>query len=299
MAVPGFQNLMLPLLKVTADRQEHSISQVTDILAFEFKLTDADRKELLSSGKQSRFDNRVGWARTYLKKARLLESTGVGKFRITERGLEVLSDNPSYINIAYLDRFPEFLAFHKLSQLEKKEKGKQEEAERTPQEILEANYQYLRAELAHELLERTKKGSPRFFEKLVLDLLVAMGYGGSREDVEHVGRIGDGGIDGTIKEDKLGLDVVYVQAKRWEGTVGRPVVQGFAGSLEGQRAKKGILVTTSKFAQEAKEYTDRIEKKIVLIDGEQLAHLMVDHGVGVADVATYTVKKVDYDYFIE
>ncbi|MBC6937830.1 MAG: hypothetical protein DWB42_18655 [Chloroflexi bacterium] len=170
----------------------------------------------------------------------------------------------------------------------------------TPEEILEASYQDLRTDLAKELLERVKACSPRFFEKLVVDLLLAMGYGGSRKDAgAAIGQSGDGGIDGIIKEDRLGLDIVYVQAKRWDGTVGRPVVQAFAGSLEGFRARKGVFITTSTFSKDAREYVERIEKKIVLIDGEQLAQFMIDYGIGVTEVATYTVKKADQDYFGE
>jgi restriction system protein len=299
MAVPDFQSIMLPLLKIAGDMKEHSVSESVDVLAQEFRLTEDDRKELLSSGRQTRFDNRVGWTRTYLKKAGLLEYTGMGKFRITQRGLEVLSTNPKRINVKFLKQFPEFLEFQKFSQQVKKEVEKPDESEKTPEEILADNYQYLRDSVAHELLERIRSCSAKFFEELVLDLLVAMGYGGSRKDAERVGRIGDGGIDGTIKEDKLGLDFVYVQAKRWQGTVGRPVVQAFAGSLEGQRARKGVLITTSNFSPDAKDYVEKIEKKIVLIDGEQLSQLMIDHGIGVTEVASYAVKKVDHDYFSE
>jgi len=232
------------------------------------------------------------------EKAGLLESTGRGKFRITNRGLEILRSNPTGINTRFLKQFPEFLEFQNLSRQENKQDEKDEEPSRTPEEVLEGSYQDLRRDLAQELLNRVKNSSPRFFERLVVDLLVALGYGGSRRDAgQAVGQSGDGGIDGIIKEDKLGLDVVYIQAKRWEATVGRPIVQAFAGSLEGQKARKGVLITASQFSQEAKDYVNRIEKKIVLIDGEQLAQLMIDHGIGVTEVASYTVKKVDHDYF--
>ena len=196
-------------------------------------------------------------------------------------------------------QFPEFAEFRTLSRQNDEQEEKEEEPTQTPEETLESSYQSLRRALAQELLERIKGCPPRFFEKLVVDLLVAMGYGGSRKDAgQAVGQSGDGGIDGIIKEDKLGLDVVYIQAKRWDGTVGRPVVQAFAGSLEGQRARKGVLITTSQFSQDAKDYVNRIEKKIVFIDGEQLAQLMIDHNMGATEVATYTVKKVDLDYFL-
>jgi restriction system protein len=300
MAVPDFQSMMLPLLKIAGDGQEHSFGEVLDALAMQLQLTDSDRKETLPSG-QSRFDNRVGWARTHLKKAALVESTGRGKFRITERGLEVLKSNPASIDIKFLMQFTEFVDFRNLSRQTSKPDGEKVEGpDQTPEEALESSYQNLRQALAQELMERIKNCSPRFFEGLVVDLLVAMGYGGSRKDAgQAVGQSGDGGIDGIIKEDKLGLDVVYIQAKRWEGSIGRPVVQAFAGSLEGQRARKGVLITTSQFTQDARDYVNRIEKKIVLIDGNQLAQLMIDHGIGVAEVANYTVKKIDLDYFGE
>jgi restriction system protein len=294
MAVPGFQALMLPLLKIAGDGREHSLDEAIESLAVQFALGGEDRKELLPSGRQVRFDNRAGWARTYLKKAGLLESTGRGKFRITERGLGVLKGNPTSIDVRFLARYPEFVEFKKAT----KREPEGEEAGQTPEEALELGYQNLTRTLAQDLLERIKSCSPRFFENLVVDLLVAMGYGGSRKDAgQAVGQSGDGGIDGIIKEDKLGLDVVYVQAKRWEASVGRPIVQAFAGSLEGQRARKGVFITTSQFSPDARDYVTRIEKKIVLIDGQQLAQLMIDHGVGVTELASYTVKKVDMDYF--
>jgi len=300
MTVPSFQNLMLPLLNILGDQREHTLGEVIDALAVRLDLSEDERRALLASGKQSRFDNRVGWARTYLKKAGLLESTGRGRFRITERGLHVLRDNPREISVRFLKQFPEFLEFQSVSRRGARDEGEDTiELNQTPEEVLESSYQNLRLNLAQDLLERVKNSSPRFFENLVIDLLVAMGYGGSRQDAEAVGRSGDGGIDGIIKEDKLGLDVVYVQAKKWEGTVGRPTVQAFAGSLEGQRARKGVLITTSQFSPEAKEYVNRIEKRIVLMDGEQLAQFMIDHNLGVTEVASYVVKKVDLDYFGE
>ncbi len=198
-----------------------------------------------------------------------------------------------------MKQFPEFLEFQKGTRSSQKEE-EIEDAQRTPFETLEVAYQDLRRALAQDVLDRVKRCSLKFFEKLVVDLLVAIGYGGSKKDAgQAVGRCGDDGVDGIIKEDKLGLDVVYIQAKRWEGTVGRPTVQEFAGSLEGHRARKGVLMTTSRFSQDAKDYVGRIEKKIVLIDGEQLAQLMIDHGIGVTEVVSYAVKRVDSDYFEE
>jgi restriction system protein len=238
-----------------------------------------------------------------MKKAGLLESTGRGKFRINDRGLSVLRDDPPEINVKFLEQFPGFLEFHRGSSKDDNNDLNDDAADKTktPEEILETSYQRLRGDLALDLLDRIMGCSPEFFEKLVVDLLVAMGYGGSRRDAgKAVGRSGDGGIDGIIKEDKLGLDAVYIQAKRWEGTVGRPAVQAFAGSLMGNRAGKGVFITTSQFTREASDYVKAIQQpKIVLIGGEELAQFMINHDIGVADVATYRVKRVDLDYFGE
>lgn len=297
MPIPTLFDLTLPLLEILNDSNEHNKNEVVELLAIKFQLTEAERKELLPSGIQTRFNNRVDWARAELKMGGLLESTGIKRFRITLRGLQVLKDNPTRIDRTFLKQFPDY----RYSKQEIKQNEKEEvEQSQTPQEILESNYQALKRNLAQDLLNQMKRCSPRFFEQLVVDLLLAMGYGGSRADAgEVVGRSGDGGIDGIIKEDKLGLDFIYVQAKRWEGTVGRPVVQGFAGSLDERRARKGVMLTTSQYSQDAKNYVGRIGKTIVLIDGEELAQLMIDHGVGVSEVATYTVKKIDLDYFEE
>lgn len=299
MPIPDYQSLRLPLLKIAGDGREHSLHEVIDTLAQQFGLSEDERRELLASGTQAKFDNRVIWARTYLSKAGLLEVTGKARFRITERGLEVLRKAPSRIDNRFLKQFPEFVEF-KAKSRQGLEKPEAEPLPQTPAEVLEQSYQILRQELARELLERIKKCSAAFFERLVVDLLVAMGYGGSRQDAgQAIGRSGDGGIDGIIKEDKLGLDVVYIQAKRWEATVGRPIVQAFAGSLEGQKARKGVLITTSQFSQDAIDYVSRIEKRIVLIDGQELAQLMIDYDIGTAEVARYVIKKVDSDYFGE
>lgn len=303
MAIPDYQSLMLPFLKILGDGQEHTIDELTETLAQQVGLTPEERSEILPSGTQTRFVNRVSWVRTYLKKALLVESTGRARVRITDRGLQILRQNPPHIDVRFLRQFPEFLEFqsaprHLKEGLENDAESSGHEILLDPREILESSYQNLRRDLARELLDLVKSCSPRFFEHLVVDLLVAMGYGGSRKDAgQAIGQVGDGGIDGIIKEDKLGLDVVYIQAKRWEGTVGRPVVQGFAGSLAGQKARKGVLITTSQFSPEAREYVSKIDMKIVLIDGDTLAQLMIDHGVGVTEIASYTVKKVDLDYF--
>jgi restriction system protein len=298
MSVPDFQSLMLPILKFAGDGKEHSQGELKEAIAGQLQLTETDRKELLPSGRQLRFDNRVAWSSVYLKKAGLLESTGRGRFRITRQGMDVLKSNPSRVDTKFLMRYQSFQEFKGSSDHIDDEGDKEDKADKTPEEILEASYLELKQGLAQELLDRIMACPPSFFEQLVVDLLVAMGYGGSRKDAgEAIGRSVDGGIDGIIKEDKLGLDVVYIQAKRWDRTVGRPDVQAFAGSLEGQRARKGVMITTSQFSQDARDYVTRIEKKIILIDGGRLTQLMIDHGVGVAKVAEYIVKKVDQDYF--
>ncbi len=300
MSVPDYQTFMLPLLQLVRDQKEYVLNEAYDTLATQFGLTESERVDMLPSGRQSRFENRVGWARTYLKKAGLIDSAGRGKFRITQRGLDVLKSKPTTITKEFLTQFTEFRDFQ-ARQNAKPENGEEiNEHERTPDEILDSAYQVLRRTLAQDLLERVKNSSPRFFERVVVDLLLSMGYGGSGSNAGRiVGKSGDGGIDGIINEDKLGLDSIYVQAKRWSETVGRPTVQGFAGSLAGQKARKGVLITTSQFSAEAKDYTERLEMKIVLIDGEQLAQLMIDHGVGVADKQVYAIKRVDEDYFVE
>lgn len=303
MPIPDFQSAMLPILRMAADGKDHTLGDAVDLVAHEFKATDQERNELLPSGRQRRIHNRVGWAKTYLQKAGLLEANGRGRFRITTRGREVLGREPNRIDMQFLKQFPEYNAFAALRHDvqpsgESPSPSAVDESSETPEEVLDKSYQALRRGLADDLLERIKKSSPSFFERLVVDLLVAMGYGGSLKDAgQAVGQSGDGGIDGIIKEDRLGLDVVYVQAKRWNDKVGRPVVQAFAGSLEGQRARKGVLITTSDFSQDARDYVKNIEKKIVLINGQDLTRFMIDHDVGVATVDTYIVKKIDIDYF--
>lgn len=301
MPIPGFQDIMLPLLKFAVDGKEHSIRDAIEGLAVDpFKLTDDERKELLPSGTQPIFDNRVGWTKTYLKKAGLLESKRRAYFNITEEGLRVLSQNPFRIDVKFLNQYPEFVDFHKVSVKDDDTQVDDGEDSETPEEILEYNYQSLRENLVQDITNNIRSCSPAFFEKLVVDLLLAMGYGGSRKDAgEAIGKSGDGGIDGIIKEDKLGLDTIYIQAKRWENTVSRPEIQKFAGALQGQQAKKGVFITTSHFSQGANDYASIIDSKIILIDGEQLAQLMIDYNIGVSRLNTYEIKKIDSDYFIE
>lgn len=304
MAIPDYQTVMLPLLRFAGDRQEHSLRETIDALADEFGLSDEERKALLPSGQQQVFDNRVGWARTYLTKAALLQSTRRAHYEITQRGLDVLAASPVRVDVKFLDQYPEFAEFRALKGTRSggahETASTEAEQDTTPEEALETAYGRLRDSLAQEILIQVKSASPSLFEKLVVELLLKMGYGGSRQDAGRaIGRSGDEGIDGIIKEDRLGLDIIYIQAKRWESNVGRPEVQKFAGALQGQRAKKGIMITTSSFSSEARDYVSKIDNKIVLMDGEELADLMIDHNLGVSPMANYEVKKLDTDYFTE
>ena len=300
MAIPDYQSIMLPLLRFASDEQEHSLREAIENLSDYFQLTESERLELLPSGQQATFGNRVGWAATYMKKACLLESTRKSHFRITSRGREVLQQHPQKIDVRFLKQYSEFLDFQSKSNKPEKVNGSTETAveEHTPEETMEAAHQSIRSGLAAELLQQIMSCSPTFFEQTVIDLLVRMGYGGSRKDAgQAVGRSGDGGIDGIIKEDRLGLDVIYIQAKRWESTVGRPEIQKFVGALHGQRARKGIFITTSNFSNDAKTYAATIENKVILIDGEMLAQMMIDFNVGVSPVRSYEIKRIDSDYF--
>jgi restriction system protein len=311
MPIPDYQTLMLPFLRIAGDGEEHRFRDAVESLAEEFSITDEERNVMLPSGTAPLFDNRVGWARTYLKQAALIESRKRGVFSISDRGKVLLAKNPLRIDNSTLEQYREYLDF-KMRRGEPRETSKPEAlndqallirttetpTDSTPEELFSQAYQRLRSNLETELLEQVKGSTPAFFERLVIDLLVSMGYGGSRRDAGRaIGKSGDGGIDGIIKEDKLGLDVIYIQAKRWEGTVGRPEIQKFAGALQGQRANKGVFITTSNFSREAEEYANIITSKIILINGEQLATLMVDHNVGVSPIGAFEIKRIDSDYF--
>lgn len=301
MSIPDYQSIMLPLLKVLADEQEHSFRDSIENLAQFFKLSAEERKELLPSGQQPVFDNRVGWSRTYMKKAGLLETTRRGFFKITKRGIEALKQNPPEINVKFLEQYPEFMEFREIRKEKEKVPPEIEATEKqSPEDLMVYGYHKIRQELADELLGQIKSCSPEFFERMVVELIVKMGYGGSRKDAgKAIGKTGDEGIDGIIKEDKLGLDIIYIQAKRWENAVSRPEIQKFAGALQGHRAKKGIFITTSSFSKEALDFVSKIDSKIVLIDGEHLAQMMIDHDIGVSKIASYDIKKMDTDYFID
>lgn len=304
MAIPDYQSIMLPLLRLLADGQTRTSRSCIDSLADHFSLTDEERRELLPSGKQPTFDNRVGWAKTYMGKAGLLVAPKRGHWCITDRGQEVLEQRPKSIDVPFLEQFDEFIEFRQLrresTNLKERAKASNERSYETPEETLEQAHQSLRKELTSDILAQVRGCSWQFFERLVVDLLVKMGYGGSRREAgQAIGKSGDEGIDGIIKEDRLGLDIIYVQAKKWENVVGRPEIQKFAGALQGQRARKGIFLTTSNFSREADAYVSSIDTKIILIDGDRLAELMIDHGVGVTTETTYEVKRLDTDYFSE
>lgn len=274
---------------------------MTRRVADKFGLMEDEQRQTLPSGQQSIIGNRVAWAKTHMKMAGLLENPVRGFIRISPSGVEVLGRKPERIDMKFLRRFPTYLEFNKKSQTTVQVGEVENDQPKTPKELIDSAYKTLRSALAEDLLGRLKMASPEFIEEIVVRLLVGMGYGGSLADAgQRIGRAGDGGIDGIIKEDRLGLDVVCIQAKRWEGKVGRPVVQGFVGSMEMYRARKGVLLTTSSFSADAEEYVNRIEsKKVVLIDGETLADLMIDFDIGVSVSETYLVKKLDFDFFNE
>jgi restriction system protein len=275
MAIPDFQSLMLPLLRSLADGQGRSTQETLDALAKELGLTEADVTQPMPSRKAPLFTNRVAWAKLHLKRAGLLDSPRRGVYQLTERGRELLRNPPDRLNLAFLARFPEYVEFRTRSRTSADVDATpdiNQDEERTPEEYIEYGYSRLRAALADEILSRIAQMPPAFFEKLVVDLLVAMGYGGSQRDAGRaVGPGADEGIDGVIKEDRLGLETIYIQAKRWQGTVGRPEIQRFAGALQGQRARKGIFITTSDFSKEAEAYAASIQSTIVLVNGARRA----------------------------
>ena len=302
MPIPDFQSLMLPALSLLGQASPQSAGEVREALATQFSLTPEELAQMLPSGKQATFSNRVAWAYSYLKQAGLISSPKRGVYEISERGRSVLKSNPPRIDIAFLSQFPEFQVFRQ-STATHVAQGATTEPESTnaalpPDEEIRAAYDRLRAALASQLLDRAKSITPSGFEQLVVDVLVALGYGGTQKDAAQVvGAGGDEGIDGLIKEDRLGLDTIYVQAKRWQGTVGRPEIQRFAGALQGQRARKGVFITTSTFTADARSYASGLQTTIVLIDGPMLAQLMMDAGIGVSETETIRLLRADEDYF--
>jgi restriction system protein len=303
MAVPEFQSFFKPLLEVAADGQEHSLREARERIARIMNLTKEDLSEGLPSGTQTKFYNRVAWAKSYFVQAKVLESARRGYFKITERGIELLQQGHARIGIDVLNRYPEFVEFHTPARLEVPGIGTPPDkpaVNTTPEELLQHAYESIRNDLLSDLLARVKANSAEFFEHLVIDLMVSMGYGGSIADAgRSIGHTGDEGLDGVIKEDRLGLDVIYLQAKKWEGTVGRPEIQKFVGALHGKRARKGVFITTGRFSEDAAGYVESIDPRVILIDGRDLANYMIDFNLGVAKSVAYEVKRVDSDYFAE
>lgn len=303
MAIPNAQDIMLPLLRVMEDGKERSSQEIAEHISTVFNLSSEEKASLLPSGQQRTIVNRTSWAKVYLKKAGLLEMPKRNQCKITALGLEALRANPSRIDIEFLKQYPLFLEFRRCEKYpggtEASDEGL-EASERTPQEWMEISYQRIQADLAQEILESVKQCSPGFFERLVVRLLLKMGYGGSLADAGNaVGKSGDGGIDGIIKEDKLGLDVIYLQAKRWENNVGSGEVRNFVGSLVGHKASKGVIITTSGFTKDAYDFVKTIDRKVILIDGEKMAQLMIEHDVGVSTSMNYAVKRIDSDFFAD
>lgn len=300
MTIPDFQSIMRPLLELHADGKEHVNRDLVNQLADRFGLTEGERRTMLPSGRARLFDNRVGWAKTHVSQAGLLSSPRRAISILTPRGRDVLQKHPDRVDLSVLREFEDYREFRNRKRAEEPEPSYEQVDTETPEELLENAYLGVRRQTEADLLQQLMQGPPELLEQIVVDLVVRMGYGGSRKDAgEALGGSGDGGIDGLIKEDPLGLDIIYLQAKRWEGTVGRPEIQKFAGALQGLRAKKGIFITTSSFSTEAREYVSRIDSKVILVDGANLTRLMFEHGVGVTASANYEVKKVDYDYFNE
>lgn len=303
MTIPEYQAFMSPLLRLASDNQEHSIQDTYRQLADQFQLSEDERKALLPSGRQETYKNRIGWARTYLAKAGLLENTRRSYYRITARGIEELENHADEISTSYLKKYEEFVDFQTPSKhnstSDANDTSSTTPAE-TPEEMFERALSELSDQLASEVLDALHAVTPSHFERIVVDLLVAMGYGGSRrEAAEVVGKSGDEGIDGIIKEDRLGLDTIYIQAKRWENVVGRPEIQKFVGALQGQRAHKGVFITASRFSEDAESYAKQVQNTVILIDGKRLAKLMIEHEIGTTTIGSYAVKRIDTDFFTE
>jgi restriction system protein len=302
--IPDFQTVMLPFLQILSDKKEHLTRDIISAVSDKFNLTKEERNYLLPSGTSRVINNRVGWARTYLSKAGLIAQTRRGAYLITETGLELLRKQPGKVDVKMLSTYPAFEEWQRgysgSGSVEIKSEQVIEQSESTPLEIIEEASIRIQDDLAFELLTKIKSCTADFFEQLVVDLVLKMGYGGSRKDAGEVtGKSGDGGIDGVIKEDKLGLERIYIQAKKWEGAVTITAVRDFAGSLSVHKARKGIMITTSTFPASAVEFAMRSEYRIVLIDGKKLAELMIEHNVGVATKEVFEVKKIDSDYFEE
>ena len=303
MAIPKYDEMYRVVLECLADMQPHKSKEMRDAIAVRLSVSDSERKEMLPSGRQAIFDNRVGWARTYLKKAGLLISPGRGIYQLTEQGKQLLDSNPAVIDNSFLEQFESFRQFIHMEPADAKHSTVDHQDSQTPQDAFDLAYQQINLALADDLLTEIMKQTPDFFEKLVIQLLENMGYGGSIENAGVVaGRTGDEGIDGIIREDKLGFSLIYIQAKRWDRatSIGRPEIQKFVGALAGQGANKGLFITTAQFTKEARDYASKQHTtKVVLVDGDTLAKLMIEYNLGVSTQAVYQIKQLDSDYFSE
>jgi len=300
--VPPYHTLMLPLLKVMGSRNEMTTKQMRDEVAQNLGLSIEALSERLPSGTQNAFDNRIGWARTYLFKAGLLDRPRRATYAISETGKELLANPPAKIDVDFLRSYQQFNQFFGSSKSDKESLASTDviDDELTPEEQIEKGVRQIQRELQVEVLDRVKQLPPECFEQLVLCLLVGMGYGGSMADVQGVARGADGGIDGVVSQDHLGLDRIYIQAKRWDGSVGRPIIQGFVGALAGVGASKGVIMTTSTFAQPAQDYVRTLtDRRIVLVDGQRMSELMLKHGIGVSTKQTFVIQRMDEDFFLE
>ena len=300
--LPDYQFFMLPILEYLSDGHDHGMKDIRDHLAARYAISTELREAFLPSGTQRIFDSRVAWAKTYIAQAGLVESPKRGVVHITNRGKDLLLQHPQHINLTVLEQFPEFIAFRNKARKTDETIVLAESSSvntSTPEEQLETAFQTIRIDLVSELLDRLKTCDPTFFERLVVELLLKMGYGKNLAEAgKAIGRSGDEGIDGVISEDKLGLDSVYLQAKRWAGSVGRPEIHKFVGALHGKGARKGVFLTTGTFTAEAKEYAARLlDLRVVLIDGPALADYMIDYGLGVTTRTVYEIKRIDSDWF--
>ena len=300
MAVPKFYEFFEGFLHAIEDGEMHSAKEVREQLAFAMNISASDRAELLPSGKQTTFDNRVAWARAYLDKAGLIETPQRGKYRITEEGKKALFSGET-IDLKYLEKSESFKQFHEVSS--KEDSGKIEEKEESPIEILDEAFQQINAVLASQIMDEVMKLSSYGFEKLVVKMLIGMGYGNGIEGAETVTQqSNDEGIDGIIKEDQLGFSNIYIQAKQWdpEISISRPEIQKFVGALQGQQAQKGLFITTAKFSSGAIKYAENLSGvKVVLVDGKTLTKLMIKHNIGVSVEHSYEIKRIDSDFFAD
>lgn len=303
MAIPKYNEMYRVFLDCLADMQPHRSKEVRDSIAARLSVSNEERQVMLPSGRQAIFDNRVGWTRTYLKKAGLITGLTRGVYQLTELGKQILDSNPAVMDNSFLEQFESFQQFIHAEPASIKQNPPEKWDGQTPQDAFDISYQQINHALADDLLSEIMKQTPAFFEKLVVELLENMGYGGSVENAGRVvGQPGDEGIDGIIREDKLGFSLIYIQAKRWdrEKSIGRPEIQKFVGALAGQGASKGLFITTAQFTKEACEYAKKQHTtKIVLVDGETLAKLMIEYNLGVSTEAVYRIKRLDSDYFSE